>query len=61
MPVEDLHKAHLDHLPHEQRHIVDSLGDDHQFTGTKEFLNLLSQLNVHRVFLCQNCVTLDRG
>ena len=30
MPVQDLWQAHLDHLPDEQGHIVDPLGDDHQ-------------------------------
>ena len=28
MPIKDLHKTHRDHLPDEQRHIVDPLRDD---------------------------------
>jgi hypothetical protein len=29
MPVQDLRQAHLHHLPNEQGHIVDALGDNH--------------------------------
>ena len=32
MPVQDLRQAHLDHLTDEERHIVDPLCDDDQFT-----------------------------
>src|SRR5713101_6448512 len=49
MPVQDLRAAHLDHLPDEERHIVDPLCDDHQFTFPKELCGLWTQLHVHGV------------
>src|SRR5712692_9034788 len=49
MPVQDLRQAHLDHLPDEERHIIDPLCDDHQFTFPKELCGLWTQLHVHGV------------
>ncbi len=49
MPVQDLRQAHLDHLSNKERHIVDPLGDDDQFTFPKEFRGLLAQLHSHGV------------
>src|SRR2546427_8349767 len=51
MPVEHLHKAHLDHLTDEQGHIVYPLCDDHQVAVPKDLLRLLRQLHSHRAFL----------
>jgi hypothetical protein len=41
MPVQDLRQAHLDHLPDEEGHIVDTLGDNHQVTCPQDLLGLL--------------------
>jgi hypothetical protein len=49
MPVQDLRQAHLDHLTDEECHIVDPLGNDHQFTFPKDLLGLLTQLNFQGV------------
>src|SRR5262249_19397296 len=51
MPVQDLRQAHLDHLPDEEGHIVDTLGDDHQVTCPKDLLGLLRQLHSHGTLL----------
>ena len=49
MPVQDLRQAHLDHLTDEERHIVDPLCDDDQFTFPKELCGLRAQLHSHGV------------
>src|SRR5215471_4313243 len=51
MPVQDLRQAHLDHLPDEEGHIVDTLGDDHQVSCPKDLLGLLRQLHSHGTLL----------
>jgi hypothetical protein len=54
MPVEHLHKAHLDHLPNEQGHIVDPLRDDYEIALPQEVLGLLRQLHSHGALLSQD-------
>src|SRR5712692_8785520 len=54
MPVQDLRQAHLDHLPNKERHIVDPLRDDDQFTLPKERRGLLTPLHSHRVLSSRN-------
>ncbi len=49
MPVQDLRQAHLDHLTNKERHVVDALCDDDQFTLPKERRGLLTQLHSHGV------------
>src|SRR5262245_38517754 len=61
MPVQDLRQAHLDHLPDEQGHIVDPLGDDHQVTGPKALLRLLRHLHSHGTLLPQARTTWGRA
>jgi hypothetical protein len=61
MLVEHLHKAHLDHLPDEQGHIVDPLRDDHQVAFPQEFLGLLRQMHSHDALLSQDCVAWERA
>jgi len=48
-PVQDLREAHRDHLPNEERHIVDPLRDDDQLTFPKDLRGLLTQLSSHGV------------
>src|SRR5919198_2234021 len=61
MPVQDLRQAHLDHLPDEQGHIVDPLGDDHQVTCPKDLLGLLRHLHSHGTLLPQARATWERA
>src|SRR5438093_7713710 len=49
MPVQDLWQAHLDHLPDEERHIVNPPRYDDQFTFPKELRGLGTQLHSHGV------------
>jgi hypothetical protein len=51
MPVQDLRQAHRDHLPDEQGHIIDPLGDHHQVICPKDLLGLLRQLHSHGTLL----------
>jgi hypothetical protein len=51
MPVEHLDQTHLDHLPDEERHIVDPLRDDYQITLPQDLLGLLPQLHSHGALL----------
>jgi hypothetical protein len=47
--IQDFGQPHLDHLTEEQRHIIDTLRDDHQGTFSYNLLGLLTQRNAHRV------------
>src|SRR5215471_16133944 len=49
MPGQDLRQAHLDHLPHQERYIVDPLCEDDQFTSPNELRGLWTQLHAHGV------------
>src|SRR5215471_17611845 len=61
MPVQHLRQAHLDHLPDEQGHIVDPLGDDHQVACPKDLLGLLRYLHSHGTLLPQARATWERA
>ena len=61
MPVQNLRQARLDHLPDEQGHIVDPLGDDHQVACPKDLLGLLRQLHSHGTLLPQVASALERA
>src|SRR5467141_332319 len=51
MPVQDFWEAHLDHLPNEQRHIVDPLRDNHHIALAKDLLGLFRELHSHGILL----------
>jgi hypothetical protein len=61
MAVQDLWQTHLDHLPDEQSHIVDPLGDNHQVAFSKDLLSLLRQLHSHGTLLPQVASALERA
>src|SRR5882762_8191589 len=61
MPIKHLHKTHRDHLPEEQRHIVDPLRDDDEIALPQEILGLLRQLHSHGILLPQAEATWERA
>jgi hypothetical protein len=61
MVVQHLWQAHLDHLTNEERHVVDALGDDDQFTLSKALCGLVTQLHSHGVILNEDCIHPIRG
>src|SRR5713101_6734751 len=60
-PVQDLRQAHLDHLPNEQRHIVDPLGNNHQIALPKDLPGLFRELHSHGPLLSYAGVTWKRA
>src|SRR6266852_8787407 len=61
MPVQDLRQTHLDHLPNEQRHIVDPLGDNHQIALPKDLPGLFRELYSHDTLLSHAGAPWKRG
>src|SRR5712691_11347653 len=61
MPVQDLRQAHLDHLPNEQSHIVDPLGNNHQIALPKDLPGLFRELHSHGPLLSYAGVTWKRA
>src|SRR5438552_1969723 len=61
LSVQDLDKAHLDHLPDKQSHIIYPFRDDHQIALSQEILDLLRELHSHYALLSQDRAAWERA